>query len=154
MTTVSDYTALLSGSSWLGIAVAGTPVVVTYSFEAIAPPYVQAATGGFDPLAASSFQAFNAAEKTAGRDALNKWAAVSGIHFVEVAAGQGEIAFSKLDFAHTPNDGSGGFALTPTRSFFLSGYGVDSADFDGDNRATRPWRSPIRFCTKSATPSA
>ncbi len=33
-TTVSDYRALLSGSSWWGGGTVGKPAFVTYSFEA------------------------------------------------------------------------------------------------------------------------
>lgn len=132
MATATDYTALLTGNSWNGLGQIGSPVIVTYSFSTTAPQYVKDQLGGFKPGAASSFQTFSATEKTATRGALAQWSAISGIKFVEVSPGQGEIAFNKVDLDQTPNPDSGGFAITPTRGFFLSGIGVDSSDIDGD----------------------
>ena len=93
MPVVTDYTALISGNSWNGIEVSSKPVIVTYSFANSAPAY-DASIDGFTAATVASFQTFNAAEEAQARTALAEWAAASGIVFVEVAPGQGDIFLS------------------------------------------------------------
>ena len=111
MPTVTDYTALLSGSYWNGIEVTGKPVFVTYSFPTVAPPEHQSTLGN---TAFASFQAFNASAQTDARAALAAWAAESGITFLEVSPGQGQINFALYDFSTISWASlSGGFAFYP-----------------------------------------
>jgi hypothetical protein len=68
--------ALLTFAAWG--AGNGTPMVVTYSFAADGG-------GGFGaPLAAGHWSGFSAAQQASARLALDKWAAVCGVRFVEV----------------------------------------------------------------------
>ena len=107
----NDYTGLLSGSYWSGIEVTGKPTIVTYSFPTTAPGYNALITDpGLTPAALASFTALNAAEQQLARDALAEWGAASGLVFIEVAPGQGDINFQKLDFSGTGYDGAGGIA--------------------------------------------
>ena len=100
MPVVTDYTALLSGDYWNGIEVTGKPAIVTYSFPTTAEGYL-ASVAGFTPATVASFQAFNSAEQAEARTALGEWAAASGLVFVEVAPGQGDINFQLADFNTT-----------------------------------------------------
>jgi len=49
------------------------------------------------------------------RTALQAWAAVSGVTFFEVQAGQGDLRFGTYDLSKGPTDveDSAGFALNP-----------------------------------------
>jgi len=121
MPTVTDYTALLSGDYWNGSdttgqpgVVVGQPVIVTYSFPTSAPGYdTSAPPPGLTAATAATFQAFNAAEQIQARNALAKWAAASGIVFIEVAPGKGDINFQKVDLTGTSFAGKGGVAYYP-----------------------------------------
>jgi hypothetical protein len=111
-TVVSDYTALLSGRNWSGMGVSGTPVIVTYSFNSAAQPYLD--FYGFSDEFIASFQAFSAGDMTMARNALAKWGNASGIVFIEVAAGQGDIQFGRFDFSHEQAmAGFDGYAFYP-----------------------------------------
>ncbi len=106
-----DYTGLLSGSYWSGIEVTGKPTIVTYSFPTTAPAYDGAISDpNLTPAALASFTAFTAAEAQMARDALAEWGNASGLVFIEVAPGQGDINFQKLDFTGTGYAGAGGIA--------------------------------------------
>ncbi|MFI0848348.1 hypothetical protein [Mesorhizobium sp. IMUNJ 23232] len=102
MPVVSDYTALLSGASWSGVAdPANKPSFITFSFEDVVQPYVTTAIYTQDFL--DSMTPFSEAEKTAAWAALAQWADASGITFLEVGAGQGDIRFGSYDFSLDPN---------------------------------------------------
>jgi Ca2+-binding RTX toxin-like protein len=106
MPVSNDFTAILSGQSWAGPAYrTNSPVFVTYSFEAAVQAYLTISnfTQGF----LDSFAAFSEVEKTAARAALAQWADASGIVFLEVAAGEGDIRFGSYDFTLDP--GTSGF---------------------------------------------
>ena len=94
--TVSDYTALLSGTSWWDGSTSRKPVFVTYSFEA--KPYDYLSDLGYSGAYGRSFKPFTPAEKAAARDALKQWDDASGITFLEAPAGQGDIRFANYDF--------------------------------------------------------
>lgn len=129
--TATDYTAILTNESWNGFGQAGSPCIVTFSFGTTPPAYVTDGSGGFQPGAGASYETFSATEKAAARSAIAQWAAACGIVFIEVPAGQGELAFHKVDLQLSPNPDSGGFAIRTTRGFF-NGLGVGMAEFDGD----------------------
>jgi Ca2+-binding RTX toxin-like protein len=110
--TVTTYDALLSSYSWNGVNVAGRPAFVTYSFDAAAAPVL---AGTYSPAFLTSFQPFTAAEQGLARQALSAWADVSGLTFIEVPAGLGDIRLGAYDFRFAPADreDSLGFAYTP-----------------------------------------
>jgi hypothetical protein len=98
----TDPSALWSGDFWTGFAQTATPtpVIVTFSFPTSLPDSdtsVPNFTTGPDGTT-SSFVAFSPAEQAQAIAALNEWAAASGIVFVQVAPGQGDINFSNVDF--------------------------------------------------------
>jgi Ca2+-binding RTX toxin-like protein len=99
MAVVSNYTALLSGNSWAGPGASNTPAIVTYSFESSAPSYF---IDTFSAQAVASFNAFSAADQSFAQQALNQWADVCGVQFIEVAAGTGDLRFSALNFDLMP----------------------------------------------------
>ncbi len=100
MVQVTDFTAILSGSSWSGNNARNSPAFVTFSFERQVQPYLT----GLSPQAfIDSFRAFSDAEQNATRAALKKWADVSGLVFLEVAPGQGDIRFGSFDFNRDPD---------------------------------------------------
>jgi Ca2+-binding RTX toxin-like protein len=107
---VSDFSALLSGSYWGGIESTG-PRFVTYSFIDAAP----LGHDGDDAMGAavSSFQAFDAPDRTRAREALAEWADASGLTVLEVGANEGSITFAWYDFSGSVWDGAGGFAYFP-----------------------------------------
>ena len=133
MPVVTDYTALLGGDYWNGIEVTGKPVIVTYSFPTTAAGYL-ADIGGFTAATVSSFQAFNSTEKAQARTALGEWAAASGLIFVEVAPGQGDINFQLVDFNTTSGPsyaGAGGIGFYPFGDWNYFTYPSFQSDIDG-----------------------
>jgi Ca2+-binding RTX toxin-like protein len=110
--SVDTYDALLSGYSWNGVDVDGRPAFVTYSFDAAPAPYF---AGTYSDAFFASFQSFSVAEQATARQALAAWADVSGLMFIEVPAGQGDIRFGLYDFAYAPVDSEVGlgFAYLP-----------------------------------------
>jgi hypothetical protein len=77
---------------WNKAAPVGTPVVVTYAFSSAKPDY--------DSNPRTSFTAFSVTQQAYAKQVLDKWAAASGIAFVEVpeSAG-GQIRMAMFDFA-------------------------------------------------------
>lgn len=110
----NDYTGLLSGSYWGGIEVTAKPTIVTFSFPTTAPGYNAAITDpNLTPAALASFAALSSAEQQMARDAMTEWGNACGLIFIEVAPGNGDINFQKLDFSGTGYDGAGGIAYRP-----------------------------------------
>ena len=129
----NDYTGLLTGSYWGGIEVAGKPTIVTYSFPVTATPPGYIATladPALTPAAIASYQGFDAAEQALARSALAEWGNASGLIFIEVAPGQGDINFQKLDFSGTGYDGNGGIAYRPFGAWDFASYPSFSGDLD------------------------
>ena len=132
MPVVSDYTALLSGSYWNGIEVTGNPVIVTFSFPTTLPSY-DASVRGFTPATVASFQAFTATEQAQAVQALNEWAAASGLIFVQVAPGEGDLNFQNVDLNTTSNPsyaGAGGIGNYPFGNWDFASYPYFSNDLD------------------------
>jgi hypothetical protein len=132
MPVVTDFTALLSGKYWNGIEVTGRPVIVTYSFPSSAPSYISGVEG-FTAATVSSFQAFTATMQAQARAALGEWSAASGLVFLEVAPGQGDINFQLVNFNTTPYGGAG-IAFYPFGNWnsFTYPYFTTSLDASGD----------------------
>jgi Ca2+-binding RTX toxin-like protein len=133
----NDYTGLLTGSHWSGIEVYGKSTIVTYSFPTLAtkPAYVATIDDpNLNPAALATWSAFSAAEQALAREALADWGDNSGLIFIEVAPGQGDINFQKLDFSGTGYDGKGGIAYRPFGNWsgFSYPWFSDSFDASGD----------------------
>ncbi len=109
---VNDYTALLSGNYWNGIEVTQAPVIVTFSFPTSAPAY-DSSVDGFTDATVNSFSGFTAAEQQEALQALGEWSAASGLVFVEVAPGQGDINFQNVDLSTTSYSEAGGIGFYP-----------------------------------------
>ncbi|WP_019904388.1 M57 family metalloprotease [Methylobacterium sp. 77] len=114
MTIVSDYTALISGSDLWGGTTAKKPIFITYSFDTKPSDYVS--EGGESSAFINSFAAFTAAERRSALEALGQWDDASGIRFLEVPAGQGEIRFGNYDFSLSRSAGAAGYAYYPGMS--------------------------------------
>ncbi len=123
---VSNFTAILSGVSWSGSGVSGAPVFVTFSFETSAQDYLP--DEEIPQNFINSFQAFDAVDRQLALDALQQWGNASGIHFIEVPSGEGEIRFAKYNFdLHSEFSGFAGFAFYPWREIYEFGaydYGI------------------------------
>ena len=130
----NDYTGLLTGSNWGGIEVSNQPTIVTYSFPTTgAPPgYIATLTDpNLTPAAIASYQGLSAAEQDLARAALAEWGDASGLIFIEVAPGQGDINFQKLDFTGTGYDGAGGIAYRPFGDWDFASFPSFTSDLDG-----------------------
>jgi Ca2+-binding RTX toxin-like protein len=115
MPIVSDYTALLNGvpsQAWNGYPSAGKPVFVTYSFETSVP-------GNFTAAEKLAFRPYGDTDKAFTEAALTKWSLASGVTFLEVPSGQGDMRFivTKMianageSYAPTISQGAGGAGL-------------------------------------------
>lgn len=109
---VTDFTAILSAANLNGNPdTAGKPVFVTYSFDDVPDTALDAPSAG-DFLA--SFSALTPQERRAASAALAQWDDASGVTFLQVASGEGDIRFGNYDFAHPPGRaGSAGFGYFP-----------------------------------------
>ncbi len=97
MAVVSDFTALIGGAHWANVsgqATSNTPTIITYSFPTTFP---QAYLTRYGAGAAGTFLPFTASDQAMARQALNAWASVSGITFVEVPGALGDIRFLWID---------------------------------------------------------
>ncbi|MBR1157167.1 matrixin family metalloprotease [Bradyrhizobium sp. JYMT SZCCT0428] len=118
MTVVSDYTAILSGNSWWGNAVsgesfAGRPAFVSYSFDTTISS--EALASARTPEFKSSFRPFTSQQQQAARKALQQWGEASGLVFLEVPSGLGDIKFGSYEFSLDPAyAGAAGFAYYPS----------------------------------------
>ncbi len=134
----TDYTTLLTGSYWGGAEVVNKPVFVTYSFDAT-PPASDAAN--LSPSAYATFKPFTTDQQTKAIQALNEWSSAStvpgggsGITFLQVAPGQGDINFAAYDFSSDPNaKGSGGEGFYPWGNWNYSTFGNNTGHFGADN---------------------
>ena len=90
---VSDFTGILGFFSWAA-DVPNNPTVLTFSFldEALVPEQPS-----FIDYDTATFQEFTLEQETTARAALEAWEAVSGLRFIEVDAGEGDITFGNYD---------------------------------------------------------
>ncbi len=129
MTEVTDHTALLTGSYWTGIEITGSPVFVTYSFDATAPESDQ---GNLSASAYATFTAFTAAQQAQAQAALQEWSDASGVVFLQVAPGQGEINFAAYDFSTDPYaQYAGGMGFYPWGDWNYSTFPYFAANLPG-----------------------
>lgn len=110
-------TGLIDGPDrfWSAEATYGMPQVITYSFMDSAPAYYGGGVSGFQP--------FNATMEAAARAALQDYADVADLRFVEVpdGGGGGQIRFG----SNVQGAGTAGYAYEPTK---LS-YGTNTVGF-------------------------
>ncbi|MGC1494455.1 MAG: matrixin family metalloprotease [Sulfitobacter sp.] len=125
-TFVNDYTALISGRSWSGSD--GAPTVLTYSFSNTAQDHL--ADVGYSQAYIDSFVEYTAAQEALTRQAFDAWAAVSGLTFIEVDAGEGDMEFGNFDFSQDPGNTFSGFAYYPGRDVY--DYSSRDSEIGGD----------------------
>ena len=104
MPYASDFTTLLTGSYWSGAQVTGQPVILTYSFLTTKPttdPH------GLGAATLNTFSALSPAEQGQTQQALDRWSAVSGIIFEQVAPGKGDINFAAYNLGSSGPGGEG-----------------------------------------------
>ncbi|MBA3811719.1 MAG: M10 family metallopeptidase C-terminal domain-containing protein [Caulobacteraceae bacterium] len=137
MAYATDYTTLLTGSYWSGAEIAAKLVFVTYSFDTTAPA---SDAGHLAPSALATFTAYTAAQQAQARQALAEWSSAStvagggsGIVFLEVPSGQGDINFASYDFTSDPNARySGGEGYYPWGNWNYSTGQPGSIHFGAD----------------------
>ena len=145
------YTGILSGSYWGGIEVTGKPTIVTYSFPTTKPAYDAAINDpNLTAAALGSFTAFSADEQTMARQALAEWGDNSGLIFIEVGAGQGDINFQKLDFTGTGYAGKGGIGYYPFGDWQYAGYPYFTSDLDSSGDVFM--NSKVPMCLRHPPP--
>jgi len=137
MAYATDYTTLLTGSYWSGAEVTA-PVFVTYSFDTTSQT---ADDGQLASSALATFTPFTAAQQAEAQQALSEWSSTSttagggsGIIFLEVPSGQGDINFAAYDFASDPNfSGAGGEGFYPWGNWNYSTAAPGTIHFAADN---------------------
>ena len=161
----NDPAAIESGNSWNGLDTAGAPVIVTFSFPTSLPAYDET-IGGFTPATIASFTAFTAAEQAQALAALGQWAAASGIVFIEVPPGEGDITFANVSFSTTTTgsengdyQGAAGIGFYPFGDWSYltgnasSGYGFTS-DLESSRRRVHELGLPQQRHGRSRHPAA
>lgn len=144
-TIVSDYTALLSGTSWLPDK--GQPIILTYSFSTSAAPGVR----NDRPNAVASFSPLTEAEKNIVRAGLQEWSGVSGVIFIETYQNEGDLTFGayNLDLIYGRNvSGLSGYpSVAGSRNeaggYVASSYGDGRDGFSGDVMIDRDVRLDV-----------
>ena len=130
MAYATDYTTLLTGSYWSGAGVTGMPVFVTYSFDATAPA---SDASNLSASAYASFTPFSAAQQAEAQQALGEWSAASGVIFLQVAPGKGDINFASYNFSSDPNASSaGGEGFYPWGNWNYSTAATGAIHFGAD----------------------
>ena len=125
----TDYTTLLTGSYWNGMQQTGRPVFVTYSFDTTAPP---SDASHLNSSAYATFTPYTAAQQTQAQSALADWSNASGITFLQVAPGQGDINFASYNFTTDPSASDvGGEAFYPWGEWDYASYPYFAADVAG-----------------------
>lgn len=116
MPVVSNYTALLSGQSWVNpqgtVQPTARPTFVTYSFPTTLPAHIKE----LYPTPAQTWQTFSAEDKVMARQALQQWGAASGLVFLEVGRDRGDILFNWMNFSRLPERDAIAFAYYPAGS--------------------------------------
>lgn len=114
---VLSLTGLTQLNRWNIAAPVGASVAVTYSFAST--------QAGYDTTARPGFTGFSTAQEAYARQALQTWAEVCGITFIEVPASVGgQVRFGLYDMTGILNDvgqQASGFAYYPQYSFTTSG---------------------------------
>ncbi len=130
MTVASDYTAILYAAdgepniAWNGLTVAGTPVIVTYSFVEGADLAEWEAGSSYTQ---DGYTSLTLAQRANFRDALALYEQAAGIRFVEVASGEGMV-----NAMNTWGSGGGGWANVAYATETYTGTGELVIDNSGN----------------------
>jgi len=138
MAYATDYTTLLTGSYWSGAEVTGQPVFITYSFDATAPA---SDAGHLNASAYATFTPYTAAQQAQAQQALTEWSSASkvagggsGIIFLQVAPGKGDINFASYNFTSDPDTtDAGGEGYYPWGNWNYSTAQTGAIHFAADN---------------------
>jgi Ca2+-binding RTX toxin-like protein len=104
-------------------------VFITYSFDAMAPA---SDASRLNASAYATFTPFTAALQTETQTALADWSNASGITFLQVAPGQGDINFASYNFSTDPSASDvGGEAFYPWGKWDYATYPYFAADAAG-----------------------
>lgn len=99
------------------------------------------------PTTVTSFEGFTSTEQTEAFQALGEWSTASGLTFVEVAPGQGDINFQNVDF-DTTNDpsyaGAGGIGFYPFGDWSNLSYPNYTGDLDASGRRVHEYPIHLR----------
>lgn len=133
MTTVSDYSALLTNQTWYVPGTGVQPVVLTYSFSEQPTDTVAAS----NPGAAATFNALTDSARDTVRAALHQWSLVTGITFLETTAHEGDLAFGAYDLSQFGQPDSAGLGNLPNSGAFVDSNGAlntfsGTSDLAGD----------------------
>ena len=136
MAYATDYTTLLTGSYWNGAETPGQPVFVTYSFDATAPP---SDASHLTASAYATFTPFTAAQQAEAQQALKDWSSSStiagggsGVIFLQVAPGEGDINFAAYNFSTDPAAEAGGEGYYPWGNWNYSTASSGAIKFAAD----------------------
>ena len=134
--TVSDFTALLfqqaNGTYSSITGMTNRPGYFSFSFETKLPDYQRAENGALE----GTIEPFTPEEKDLARAAFAEFAAISGLQFFEVPAGQGDFKFIKADVNLVAPEGVGGYAGMP---FGPQGQRGDSDVFVDNSKGASEW---------------
>ncbi len=147
MVAVTDYRALISGSTWWQPDAISRSTILTYSFEAAPPAYFAKA----NPGAVSSFAPLNETERGVVREALKAWSSVAGVSFIETSRHQGDMTFAFYNLDLLGSASAAGMAGYPSpltdaagkRLFGSSDFQLSAGDvwFDTTYRASASFRT-------------
>jgi serralysin len=121
-TTVSNYTAILSGEYWSsanGASLQPRATFLTYSFPTLSPNYVVTEF----PTAPSTFAAMADNEKAVIRQALQAWESISGVRFFETTQNTGDLVFGYYDLNKLGSAGAAGVGYYPQSGAYLTSAG-------------------------------
>ncbi|PAX09365.1 M10 family metallopeptidase C-terminal domain-containing protein [Sphingomonas lenta] len=108
---VSDHTALLSGSTVNGAV--GRLAYLSFSFPTAVPAHHRTR---YDADGLATFAPFDAGQQDMARKALRAFADVSGLSFIEVAPGEGDVLFMRFEMDML-RPGTAGFAFYPSNGW-------------------------------------
>ena len=111
MPVVTNHTALLSGLSFNGEE--GRGAFISWSMPTSVPAYLSR----YYEAGLETFRGFTGTSATIVRNAIAQFGAATGITFLEVAPGQGDINFMGFNLAALGDDESAGFAYYPSDGY-------------------------------------
>jgi len=115
MPVVSDYTAILDGTSLFrqeeGNEYPGHAVFYTYSIADTVPPELYSQ---YPASVLATFQTFTDHQKALIRAAVNAWASISGLTIFEVPSNQGDLQFTEFDLRTLPTASNGSMVAFET----------------------------------------
>lgn len=146
MATVSDYTSIYTPNHWTQTGVDNQPGFVTFSFYSSGASFDYLTGEGFASTFVNSITPLDSTLAGFVRIAIADWEAVSGLHFIEVPDGQGDIRFSFADFSMMSEYATfGGIGFWPyadvnsTSTYSGEGLGGDIFANTANNYSSAEW---------------